>query len=38
MWKSDFWGAGDLGMELRGAKAPGPRSLEKVTGEEREAT
>jgi hypothetical protein len=37
MWKRDFFELDLLGRELRGAKAPGPRSLEKVTGE-REAT
>lgn len=37
IWKRDFFVFGLLGRALRGAKAPGPRSLEKVTGE-RDAT
>jgi hypothetical protein len=37
MWKRDFFALDLLGRELRGAKAPGPGSLEKVTGE-REGT
>jgi hypothetical protein len=37
MWKRDFLEDDALGREGRGAKAPGPRSFEKVTGE-REAT
>jgi hypothetical protein len=37
MWKRDLFEFDLLGRELRGAKAPGPRSLEKEAGE-REAT
>ena len=36
MWKRDFFAFDLLGRALSGAKAPGPRSLEKVRGEREE--